>query len=182
MSAHFPNSPGRTTHSSPRHDRRLPAFLGTAALCLLLAWLPTGCATFQHDSDIDVTIASLHFAEATVLETTAVFTLRLQNESPSAIKLDGGVHKIYLDGIFIGKGLSGDPIEIPRFGAVTQPVKVYLRNLTMASRIKTIVEARKVDYRVDSVLHGAPGNPWSRVRISHEGTFDLRDFQPSPNP
>ena len=98
------------------------------------------------------------------------------------MKLDGGVHKIYLDGRFIGKGLTGDPIEIPRFASVTQPVKVYLRNLTMASRIKTMIEARKVDYRVDSVLYGAPGNPWSRARISHEGTFDLHDFQPSPNP
>ena len=146
---------------------------------LLFLTLP-GCATLPNAAELDVSLVNLRFAEATVLETTAVFTLRLQNESPAPVRIVGGVHKFYLNGSFVGKGLTSEEVEIPRFSSVTQPVTVYLRNISMAGRIKSLLEARKVNYRINSVLHSQRENRRARLHLSSEGTFDLQDYQPSP--
>lgn len=48
------------------------------------------------------------------LKPTATFTLRLSNESPQPVLLEGEVHKIYLNGLYLGKRLSDQKVEVPR--------------------------------------------------------------------
>lgn len=143
----------------------------TIALC---AWLLTGCSRSAGPS---VSLVTFRFENATALETTAVFTLRLSNESPQPQKFTGGVHKIYLNGLYIGRGLSGDRIEVPRLGTLTQEVTVHLSNLALATRIKSILEAKSFDYRVRSTFYG---DSWfSRTQTETEGKLDLKDFTPT---
>ncbi|MBC8095008.1 MAG: hypothetical protein H7Y43_04275 [Akkermansiaceae bacterium] len=82
-----------------------------------------------------VSLINLRFEDATALETTATFTLRLSNESPEAVQLNGEVHKIYFNGLYLGKGLSDEKVEVPRLGTITHEVKVHLCNLALATRI-----------------------------------------------
>jgi LEA14-like dessication related protein len=135
----------------------------------------TGCATQPGPH---VNLVNVRFTEATPLETMALFTLRLSNESPEAMQLDGGVHKIYVNGLYVGEGLNGDPLELPRLGTATQDVTVHLNNIRMATRIKPIIEGRSFDYRIKSVVYSV--SPSGRLRSESEGRLDLRDFQPSP--
>lgn len=151
-----------------------------AAVLMVLGLTLCGCATFNRTEGLDVSIINLQFTEATVFETTAVFTVRLQNESPAPLSLEGGVHKFYLNGFFIGKGLTGESIEVPRLDSVTQQVTVRLRNITIAQRIKAIVEGQRVDYRVESLLYTRQEGRPARVRVAHDGNLDLKDFTPTP--
>lgn len=158
--------------------QHLPKGCVNTAFVAALLWL-CGCASLIRSESMDVSVVNLEFAQATVLETTAVFTVRLQNETPEPLVLEGGVHKFYIDGAFIGKGMSNERIEVPRLGSVTQPITVYLRNLSMGRRIKSIIEAQKVDYRLDSLLY-AQGKLGSRLHVVHEGKLDLNEFRPTP--
>jgi LEA14-like dessication related protein len=83
-----------------------------------------------------VGLVNVRFTQATAFETTAAFTLRLSNETPEPLQLDGGVHKIYLNGLYVGEGLSGDTLDLPRLGTATQDVTVHLSNLRMVTRIR----------------------------------------------
>ena len=65
------------------------------SLCLALASLACGCATV---SEFNVNLVNVQFSHATVLESTATFTLRVNNESPEPLQVEGAVHKIYLNG------------------------------------------------------------------------------------
>jgi LEA14-like dessication related protein len=122
-------------------------------------------------------LVSVRFEDATALETTATFTFRLENELPEAIQMSGAVHKIFINDLYVGKGLSDVALEVPRLNTVTQAVTVHLSNLALATRLKSVVEAESFSYRIESVFHG---NSWSsRRRSVSEGKLALKDFLPT---
>lgn len=147
--------------------------LGLAAGALLLC----GC---HRPAGPSVNLVSVRFQEATALETTATFIIRLSNDAPEARQFTGSAHKIYLNGLYVGKGLSDESVEVPRLGTVTQEITVHLSNLALATRIKSVIEARRFDYRIQSVFYG---EGWlDLVRSESEGKLDLKDFAPTPEP
>jgi len=142
-------------------------FLAMAALLLC------SCATVREGVDLSLTNVGLK--DVTVLETTALFTVRVQNENPSPLKLQGSVYKIYLNDSYIGKGMTDQSLEVPAFGTATQTVPVYLQNLFMASKVRGIIDGQKFDYRIDGTLHDSSG----KIRAVSEGRLDLNDFRQS---
>jgi LEA14-like dessication related protein len=147
--------------------------LGLAAGALLLC----GC---NHAGGPSVNLVSVRFQKATALETTATFTIRLSNDAPGARQFTGSAHKIYLNGLYVGKGLSDNTVEVPRLGTVTQEITVHLSNLALATRIKSVIEAKRFDYRIQSVFYG---KGWfDRMSSETEGKLDLKDFTPTPEP
>ena len=142
-------------------------------LAVLMMFL-CGCGQATGPS---VNLVTVRFKDATALETTAVFTLRLSNDQPDPVKLNGSVHRIYLNGLFVGKGLSDAAVEVPRLSTVTNDVTVHLNNLALATRIKPVIEAKRFAYRVESTFYG---KSWfSRTHSESEGKLDLQDFTPS---
>jgi LEA14-like dessication related protein len=136
--------------------------------------LLAGCSRNDGPS---VNLVTMHFKDATVMETTTDFVLRLSNDSPEARKFTGGAHKIFINGLYVGKGLSAEAIEVPRLGTVTQAVTVHLSNLALATRIKAVIEAKSFEYKVQSTFFG--DSMFSRVRSETTGKLDLKDFTPT---
>ena len=147
--------------------RILPVLACAAFLC--------GCGRKDGPS---INLVSVRFQNATALETTATFTIRLSNDAPEARQFTGSAHKIYLNGLYVGKGLSDKTIDVPRLGTVTQDITVHLSNLALATRIKSVIESKSFDYRIQSVFYG---KGWlDRLRSDSEGKLDLKDFTPTP--
>jgi len=143
--------------------------------CALLA-----CGCSRQTPGLSVNLANVRFDEVTVFETTAIFTLRLNNETPKQMKFTGSAHRIYLNGLYVGSGLSSEPVAVPRLGSVTQPVTVHLSNLALATRVKSVIESKSFDYRVRSVFYG---ESWfGRMHSVSEGRLELKDFMPAPQP
>ena len=142
---------------------------------LACLFLVCGCQTTPGPA---VSLVNVRFTQATPFETTAAFTLRLSNETPEAVRIVGSMHKIYLNGLYVGEGLNGDTLDLPRLGTATQEVTVHLSNLRMATRIKPIIESQSFDYRIKSVVYGK--SPAGRMRSASEGRLDLKDFTPTP--
>jgi LEA14-like dessication related protein len=142
-------------------------------LLAFLSVLLGGCQTAPGPA---VSLVNLQLTQATAFETTAAFTLRLSNELPEPMQITGGVHKIYVNGLYVGEGLTGEPLDLPRLGTATQEVTVHLSNLRLATRLRPILESKSFDYRIKSVLYGKP--PAGTMRSESEGRLDLTDFQP----
>ena len=152
--------------------------LNTLFLILLLPCLAS-CVTRQAGKDLLVSLVNVRFTEATALETTAEFAIRIQNASPDTLRLEGGTHRIYLNGHFVGQGSSGDIMDVPRFGDTMQTVRVYLRNLSLATGVKSILEGKAFDYRLKSGLYTVQGQTRRKLDVTSEGHLDLRDFEPT---
>jgi LEA14-like dessication related protein len=145
------------------------------SLFVCLPLLVAGCAS---KSTVSVNIVSVRLTDMTTFETTATFTLRFSNESPEPVQFTGGVHKIYMNGLYVGKGLTSEILDLPRLGTATQDVTVYLSNIALATRVKPMIESKSFDYRIQSILYG---KSWmSRMRSVSEGRLDMRDFTPTP--
>ena len=146
-------------------------------LALAAALLFCGCGKSNGPS---VNLVSVHFKDATAFETTATFTMRISNEAPEAGRFTGSAHKIYLNGLYVGKGLSDSEVEVPRLGTVTQDITVHLNNLALATRIKSVIEAKRFDYRIQSTFYGK--GMFSSLHSETEGRLDLKDFTPTEEP
>jgi LEA14-like dessication related protein len=125
-----------------------------------------------------VSLVRVQFTDATAFETTAQFTLRLNNSLPEAVSFTGGVHRIYLNDLYCGEGLSNERVSVERLSSTTQVVTVYLNNFALATRLKAIIESKGFDYRIQSTFHGE--RPTGRRRSTSEGRLELKDFQPTP--
>lgn len=125
---------------------------------------------------VQTSLVNLTLESGTVWETTAVFTVRIANENPSPMQIEGAVHKIYVNGAYIGQGMSGEPIDVPKLDSITQVFHAHLRNLSLATRVRPLIESRRFEYRIDSILYSSPGH--RRLRLSNSGVLDLNDFQP----
>ena len=157
-----------------------------------MRWLPavqmafvsvflSGCAGLRSHDGLEISLVNARLSAPTVWETTAHFTVRIINERPEPLMVDGSVHRIHLNGVYVGEGVTNERLEVPRLSSTTQEVTVYLRNVRMATRLKSIVENQAVDYRVDSTLYVSDGGRSHRCRVAQEGRLALADFQPSPS-
>jgi len=145
-------------------------------LLSLLAVVGLLCGCGSGNPGPSVSLINLRFEDVTPLETTAVFTLRLSNESPQPVEIEGEVHKIYLNGLYLGKGLSDQKLEVPRLATVTHEVKVHLSNLALATRIKSIIETKTFEYRIESVFPGK--SMFNRLSSESSGKLELKDLVP----
>jgi LEA14-like dessication related protein len=127
-----------------------------------------------------VKLVTVQFNEASALQTTATFTMRLINEQPKPVTIEGAVYKIYINGLFVGEGLSNETLTLDRLSTTTTPVIVYLDNLALATRLKAIIETESFDYRVQSLFYGK--DPAGKLHSTSDGRLALKDFQPTPAP
>lgn len=139
-------------------------------LSLAATVLLAGCGGGPGPS---VSLVSVSFQNATALETTAVFTMRIENELPQPVEFTGGVHKIFINGLYVGKGLSNASIKVPRLSSVTNDVTVHLSNIALATRFKAVIDSKRFDYRIQSTFFG---KSWSDRRSSTtESKLELKD-------
>ena len=76
--------------------------------------------------------------------------------------------------------MSDSEVEVPRLGTVTQDITVHLNNLALATRIKSVIEAKRFDYRIQSTFYGK--SMFSSLHSETEGRLDLKDFTPTEEP
>jgi LEA14-like dessication related protein len=134
-----------------------------------------GCVTTGGLEPPGVTLVNLDVVDATLFETTLDVTVRIFNENPESMILDGAVIKLELDGVRVGKGASSERVEVPRLDSVTQRVSVHLNHLAVATRIKGIIESRVVDYGLTGKVYVVqPSGSVRKMTIANQGQLDLR--------
>jgi LEA14-like dessication related protein len=147
---------------------------------LSLIGLLAGCATPQDNGDFDVTMVNVRSANGSEGEVQLAFTLRLQNASPAPVTVDGAAHKIYLNGIYIGQGLTNERIEVARLATATQQVTVNLSTFRLAWALSKVYRTQKADYRVESTIYAAEGGRTRRIHAHKEGAVDLNELAVPP--
>jgi len=147
-----------------------------------------GCVSTDPIEPPEVSLVDLGFVDATLFESTLDVRVRIANDNPEPLILDGAVIKLDLDGRNFGKGTIADRIEIPRFSSVVQHLEMHLSHLAVATKIKGVVESKTVDYGISGKVYVVtPSGSVKRLPIDKRGTIDLRgggplEFQDDPPP
>jgi LEA14-like dessication related protein len=146
---------------------------------LLLVNFINGCATLQREDGLDAALVNIRLEQVTPFEATALFTLRISNERPEPLTIDGSVHKFYLNGAYVGKGLSDQTVHIPRLSSTTCNVPVHFRTVALATRFRSLLESQALDWRTSSTFYlPTTGFRPGRCRIENQGRLAFEDFQP----
>ncbi len=168
-----------TTTPSPKSPFRV--WLAVAAASVVAFATLAGCSTTRDNEDFDVTLVNLssdNGGGGGIGEAELAFTIRLQNATPQAIVLVGGAHKIYLNGIYLGQGLSNERVEVPRLGTTTANLSVHLSTFKLARALYGVYRSQKADYRIVSTVYGEH----RAFRTRKEGTIDLHGLNLPPPP
>ncbi len=159
------------------------AHLGLNLSCLLLLTLTVvgsaGCATTEALTPPEVSLVDLEFVDATIFESTLDVGVRIFNENPEPLILDGAVIKLELDGRKFGKGAMSERVEVPRLGSVVQRLEMHLNHLAVATKIKTVIESKMVNYSITGKVYVVtPSGSIKRLPIDKQGQIDLRGKTP----
>ncbi len=149
--------------------RKPPSILTVVAALALSA----GCASFGL-IEPDVSLANLQFTDLTMFETSGILTVRLSNENPEPMFIEGGVYNLYLGGLRVGKGLSNHRLEVPPLSTATDEVELHLSNLAIATQLRSIYESGVADYRIKARVYVEGGFGRRRMTIENEGSFDFK--------
>lgn len=169
----------RNTHTAMNLECRfIPTFLLSAALASFLG----ACATNRVEENVDLRLVDLQLEGITVLETSAVFTFRIQNRLSEPLTIEGGEHKIYLNLRYIGSGVSNETLIIPRLSEGIQTVKIRLTNLATVKRVADAIASKHTTYRIESVIYAKDQGQSVHVAIARRGDLKLKSVPPPAAP
>jgi LEA14-like dessication related protein len=142
----------------------------------LLALALGACASTRF-VEPEVSLVDIRIADVTLFETTAVFSLRMHNQNPQSLVVDGGVYDFWINGVQVGRGMTTHPVAIPRYESGKAEVVVYLRNGALARRIGSILASGGVDYQIDARHFVDTGFGRREFDSFNRGTLSLRGHE-----
>jgi len=142
---------------------------------VLAGGLAAGCTTSGGLIPPEVTLVDVELVDATIFESTFTVSVRLTNDNPEPLVIDGTVVKLILEGSKFGRGSSGERVEIPRMSSVVLDLELHLSHVTIVTKIKRIIESKELDYALSGHVYVLkPSGGTKRLHIEREGTIDLR--------
>lgn len=148
--------------------------LAATAAAVVVA-VAAGCTSTANLDPPGVDLVDLDFVEATVFESTLRVAVRVTNDNPEPLVLDGMVITLELAGRRFGKGSSADRVELPRLGSVVQRLTVHVNHIAVATKIREVVDSAAVSWSITGkVWVVTPDGATRRLPIERQGTIDLR--------
>jgi len=146
-----------------------PLTLSLILAIMFISAFSSGCSLGARMIEPEISVVGLSFQQASLLETKALFQVRVQNENDFPIEIRRSVHDLEVNGIKIGKGLNANGFSIPAFSSTTVPLDTNISNLSLLTRFKELGSAGALNYRITSTLHPSSGG--RRMTLVHEGNF-----------
>lgn len=140
---------------------------------ILCAGLPS-CASHVGLIRPTVSLIDLDVAEVRALQTTLVLTLRIDNENPDPLYLEGSVHRLFLNDAQVGTGMINEGAQLPALGSLTQEVELGAGNIVGGLEIASMLQQGVFNYTLHSTLHLLQGNVRQSIEVSKAGVLDLR--------
>lgn len=149
-------------------------------LLAVCAFLAGGCSGPGLRGSMNVSLVDFRPTEASLLESRGTLTLRVLNESIAPLGYSGSSHKLYLNGQYVGKGVSDKPFGIPPLSTVTQDITINLENLALVKQLISVRDSPSVSYRLESVFFQTVYEDDYEIKLRSEGSLDLSSLTGEP--
>lgn len=136
----------------------------------------SGCASFGTHNGVEASLMDVRLESMKTLETTAVFLVRVDNADKETLSINGSEYRFYLNGDYIGKALSNQPLSVKPYDSTTYEVQAHLGNFRLATRLRAMIDERKIEYRLKGRLHGGRGDKDRSYSVANEGLLDANQF------
>lgn len=148
------------------------------AVCALFF---AGCSSMPKLTGITIRLDGLKLNAPPSGEAHAVLTLRFVNENIVPIAIRNAVYKLYLNGAYIGEAQARRPAGVPPMSASeTQTLTLPLTDAALIGRLRTLLAADAVSYRLEGQIFASTYGEANKVSIRSAGTLDLRRAESAP--
>jgi LEA14-like dessication related protein len=148
-------------------NRRLSTLI---LICALTPFAAT-CSLLQVEQP-RVALVDVGLENLGLLQSTLAITLRVDNPNGFRLPIERGVYTLYLGGERVGTGGTRGPLDVPAHASRTEQIVIDFDNLRLLSRLRGLLDGRKVDYRVEAD-HYVSGLRSQAFRSVAEGELDL---------
>jgi LEA14-like dessication related protein len=138
----------------------------------------SGCATMPQEGGVAVNLVSIRPLQSSLFETSAELTLRFTNESSRPLALAGSTHRLYVNGTYIGRAVTNEPLTLPQLGTMTQTLTAHVENLALMRKAQELGNVSSVDYKIDSRLHATDAHGGGTLAATSTGQLDLGGLLP----
>ena len=145
-----------------------------ALLFVCVGGVSIGCSHFQpapRKPRPSVSIVNLVVNDMTVFETGVRLTVRLDNDSPEPLLVNGATHSVVINDLYVGKALDSGRFEVPRLGSVTRDLRISLSNMSRLAKLKAYIDSGQIIYRIESLLYSTSSE--GDVRLAKQERIDL---------
>jgi LEA14-like dessication related protein len=118
----------------------------------------------------ELNLADMQFGEVRPFETELQIGVRIENENPQPLTIDGAAYRIYLNDVYIGKGMSSESVSVPALGSAVQQVTVKISNISLLPKVQKLLNTRGFTYRIEGRLYQGV---FSSISVSETGTFSM---------
>lgn len=133
---------------------------------LLLA----ACMSGPKPGGVTVTAVSLQVSGN---ELRAPLMLHFANENIVPLGYSSSVHKIYLNGTYVGKALNDQPIGLPPMNEANREVYLQIENAAFVRQLAA-GGSHPVHYRIETVLRQTVDEDKLQIKTASEGSLELR--------
>ena|GEM_PF-3983214 len=116
-------------------------------LLSLLVLLPA-CSPLANMTPPEVQLVNIRPGSITVFQTEGEVILKVLNSNAQPITVTGATYEIIIGDAHIGRALSNEKLEIPAYSAADQHCTLYISNLMMLNRMRTLLEQPKITYAI----------------------------------
>lgn len=110
-----------------------------------------GCSTIDHAA-LHVGIADIKITDASGAGGEALITLSVANEELFPKVVESEIHKIWIDGSFIGEATGSETYALPKLGVAERLLKVRLTDAGALDLLETAIKRGGGEFRIESRL------------------------------
>lgn len=173
LAAALPAGSRRETMPVMNPPNRIVHGRGLLLAASLAALLAGGCTGLVGLEPPEVSLVDLRLDDMTVFETSGSFVVRISNENPEPIAISGGVYRLELNGLRVGKGLSSARVEVPALGTATDEVTLHVDHLRLATRLADMLRREELAYRLKVKLYLDTALGRRALRSDFDGRLSL---------
>jgi LEA14-like dessication related protein len=148
----------------------------TVLFILACGLVLTGCLSTSKLGEISVSLVDIKPVGGTVFESRAVLTLRFVNENVIPFSISGSSHKVYLNGSYVGKAVSNEPLGLQPQSTATRDVTVFLENTVLLKEALSLGRSSTISYRLDNIVFTTDGEDKVQLRSETKGSLDLQNI------
>ena len=145
-------------------------------VAIALVSLFAGCSTPDLHT-MGVAAVDIRPVDATLLESRVILTVRYTNEGVAPLCFSGSRHKLYLNGRYVGEGVSNKPFAVASLQSTKQEIEMHLENTALIRELVGLRDNPVVSYRLESALFQTIDEDRYTVKVEATGSIDLRGFQ-----
>ncbi len=144
-------------------------------ILLILLLLISACSTINQDFiEPEVAVVNVNVSDVSLFRTKLKVAVEIDNENDFPLNIDNSIHKLYINGEYIGKGISGKNIKIEPYSKETQEINFSVQNLSIFKNIQNLAESSNLNYKIESNI--TAGSGWGRRKFSVEKSGVVLDM------